>query len=168
MQLLDDSILVMQRNSKIWFIKNTAEYIGGAVYAEPGVSEYSKEECFLCFDHYDVQCGDSDCHISTVLSTKFYFQGNVGRFVGALHGLLLGKCYWSEAINNHMACDVYVTDNILTCLLNGGVFEYSRSDGSPLISADASDISVSTSIPEEVMPLFTSHLMSISASFGSQ
>ena len=71
MQLLDDSILVMQRNSKIWFIKNTAEYIGGAVYAEPGVSEYSKEECFLCFDHYDVQCGDSDCHISTVLSTKF-------------------------------------------------------------------------------------------------
>ena len=154
MQLLDGSILIMQRNSKIRFINNTAEYIGGAIYAEPGVSEYSKEECFLYFDHYDVRCGDSDCHniIPTVLSTNFYFQGNVGRFGGAVHGLLLGKCYWSESIINHMACDVYVTDDILTCLLNRSVFEYSRSDGSPLISADVSDISVSTSIPEEVMP----------------
>ena len=96
---LDGSVVSIQPNSTLEFIRNTALTLGGAIYVDFSSlsTPYFYQDCFLYFDNA-VLCslfGEEYCGDITKMGVTIKFEANTALLGGAIFGSTLETCTWA-------------------------------------------------------------------------
>ena len=101
MHLIDYTFLTIFRNTTISFIDNTASVVGGAIYVDLLMGEFSfdYEDCFLHFESVDLfHCNLASCPRIRDLAVFINFTGNTAPQGSFIYGATLETCPWVTAL----------------------------------------------------------------------
>ena len=97
--LIDVSNIILLRNSKLSFIRNTATSKGGAIYVDltgGGSDNTANHNCFLWFATFDPLCFYYDkCLTIDQINASLVFENNRAPLGGTIYGSTLNNCPWA-------------------------------------------------------------------------
>ena len=96
LQLLQKSHLVIENNTQVKFLKNSAVFNGGAIYIADllAYAVLGDVDCFLYFNNIDQLCNLSSCPDISNLNISVHFSDNTALVGGTIYGTTLTDCPW--------------------------------------------------------------------------
>ena len=102
-RLLDSSLIVLQKNSKLSFIKNRANSKGGAIFVDlysSIVGSSLTNDCFLRFEGaYSCTNFENCIEYVSQLNVSLVFENNQAPVGGTIYGSRLNSCSWAKYAN---------------------------------------------------------------------
>lgn len=112
MTILDASYIVLMRNSKLSFIRNTAT-AGGAIFVSFSSSSSDTsliDDCFLWFEEVNILCVYfNNCKNITQINATLVFEDNQAQLGGTIYGSRLSTCPWAIQIANNNVISFGIT-----------------------------------------------------------
>lgn len=145
MQLLQQSHVVIQNNTRVEFSKNNAVFQGGAIYTADllAYAMLGNVDCFLYFQRIDKLCNFSSCPDISNLNISVNFSDNTAYVGGTIYGTTLTDCPWYHySINKNPELKNFTTGlDLLASFTDKFVFKPNLTNAS-VVSTEAASLTV--------------------------